>query len=85
MKLCPLGSPDKNTGVDCHAFLQVIFLTQGSNPHLMSPELVDGFFTTSATWQVLISIDPDRNLAFPQYDIPLAKKKKKIPLLPEPI
>jgi len=58
----------------------------GSDPIFVSPELVDGFFTTSATWQVLISIDPDRNLAFPQYDIPLAKKKKKkIPLLPEPI
>ena len=29
--LCPWGSPGKNTGVDCHAFLQGIFLTQGSN------------------------------------------------------
>ena len=28
------GSPDKNTGVGCHAFLQGIFLTQGSNPGL---------------------------------------------------
>ena len=27
-------SPDKNTGVGCHAFLQGIFLTQGSNPGL---------------------------------------------------
>ena len=25
------SSPDKNTGVDCHAFLQGIFLTQGLN------------------------------------------------------
>ena len=25
-------SPDKNTGVDCHALLQRIFPTQGSNP-----------------------------------------------------
>ena len=25
-------SPGKNTGVDCHAFLQEIFPTQGSNP-----------------------------------------------------
>ena len=28
-------SPDKNTGVDCHAVLQGIFLTQGSNPCLL--------------------------------------------------
>ena len=28
-------SPDKNTGVGCHALLQGIFLTQGSNPHLL--------------------------------------------------
>ena len=27
-------SPGKNTGVGCHAFLQRIFLTQGSNPGL---------------------------------------------------
>ena len=27
-------SPDKNTGVGCHALLQGIFLTQGSKPHL---------------------------------------------------
>ena len=28
-------SPGKNTGVDCHDFLQGIFLTQGSNPCLL--------------------------------------------------
>ena len=28
-------SPDKNTGVGYHALLQGIFLTQGSNPHLL--------------------------------------------------
>ena len=26
--LCPWGSPGKNTGVNCHSFLQGIFLTQ---------------------------------------------------------
>ena len=34
--LCPWNSPGRNTGVACHFFLQVIFLTQGSNlglPH----------------------------------------------------
>ena len=29
---CPWDSPGKNTGVDCHALLQGIFLTQGLNP-----------------------------------------------------
>ena len=29
--LCPWDSPGKNIGVDCHALLQGIFLTQGSN------------------------------------------------------
>ena len=29
--LCPWDPPGKNTGVGCHAFLQGIFLTQGSN------------------------------------------------------
>ena len=31
---CPWNSPDKNTGVGCHSFLQEIFLTQGSIPGL---------------------------------------------------
>ena len=44
-------SPGKNTAVGCHAFLQGTFLTQRSNPCLLtSPELAGGFFTTSATW-----------------------------------
>ena len=29
------NSPGKNTGVGCHALLQGIFLTQGSNLHLL--------------------------------------------------
>ena len=33
--LCPWDSPDKNTRVDCCALLQGIFLTQGSNLHLL--------------------------------------------------
>ena len=45
-------SPGKNTGVYCHAFLQGIFPTQGSNPCLiMFPALAGRFFTTSATWE----------------------------------
>ena len=33
--LCPCDSPGKNTGVGCHALLQGIFPTQGSNPGLL--------------------------------------------------
>ena len=33
--LCPRDSPGKNTRVGCHAFLQGIFPTQGSNPGLL--------------------------------------------------
>ena len=48
----PRDSPGKNTGMGCHALLQGIFLTQGSNLHLlMSPVLAGGFFTTSTTWK----------------------------------
>ena len=41
------NSPNKNTGMGCHALLQEIILTQGSNP----PALAGGFFTTSPTWE----------------------------------
>ena len=34
--LCLWDSPGKNTGVACHALLQGIFPTQGSNPRLLS-------------------------------------------------
>ena len=44
-------SPGKNIGVGCHAPLQGIFPTQGSNLHLTSPALADGFFTNSTTWE----------------------------------
>ena len=41
--LCPWDCPGRNTGVGCHALLQGIFPTQGSN---LSPALAGGFFTT---------------------------------------
>ena len=33
--LCSRNSPGKNPGECCHFFLRGIFLTQGSNPHLL--------------------------------------------------
>ena len=52
--LCPWGFPGQNTGAGCHAPLQTIFLTQGSNPLSQSPALAGGFFTTTATWEALL-------------------------------
>ena len=51
--LCLWASPGKNTGVDCHALLQGIFLTQDQNPCLISSALAGRFFITSATWEAL--------------------------------
>ena len=42
-------SPEKNTGVGCHAILQGIFSTQGWNLRLMSPALAGWFFTNNTT------------------------------------
>ena len=33
--LCPWDSPGKNTGAGCHVLLQGIFMTRGSNQHLL--------------------------------------------------
>ena len=45
--LCPWDSSGMNTGVGCHALLQGIFPTRGSNEHLpMSPALQVNSFPT---------------------------------------
>ena len=49
---CPWNFLGENTGVGCHFLLQRIFPSQRLNLHLLaSPVLVDGFFTTSVTWE----------------------------------
>jgi len=72
--LCPWDSPGKNTGVGCHTLLQGIFLTQGSNPHLLRPLhwQVDFLrlhhvlkFRWSWSYFFLIVSDPDEST--PQY------------------
>ena len=45
--LCSWDSPGKNTGVGCHALLQGIFLTQGSNLCLLHLRALAG----STTWE----------------------------------
>ena len=42
---CPWDSSGKNTGMGCHALLQQIFLTQGSNPCLYVSCISGRFFT----------------------------------------
>ena len=50
--LYPWNSPDKNPGVGCHALLQGIFQTLGSNPCLLCfLHWQVGSFTTSNTWK----------------------------------
>ena len=57
--LCPWDFQLNNTGVGCSFLLQGIFLTQGSNPHLLHwlvdslplPGKAGGFFTTSLSYQ----------------------------------
>ena len=45
-------SPGKNTGVGCHTFVQWIFLTQGSNPHLLCLlHWQAGSLPSSTTWE----------------------------------
>ena len=48
-----MDSPGKNTGVGCHGLLQGYLPDPGIEPvSLMSPALMGGFFTSSATWEV---------------------------------
>ena len=51
--LCPWDSPGNSTGVGCHALLQRIFPTQGSNPSVLHlPALAGRFFTTSTSLEI---------------------------------
>ena len=50
--LCPWNFPGKNTGAGCHFLFESIFLTQGSNLHLLpSPALeVPKMIPSGKTW-----------------------------------
>ena len=51
-----IDSPGNDAGVGCHALFQGIFPTQGYQTQVsMSPALAGRFFTTSTTWEGLIS------------------------------
>ena len=76
--LCAGDSLGKNTGVDCHALLQGIFLTQGSNPRLLRlPSLAGGYFTTTTTWKASLCIETDK---YPAIDGGQVKQRMCAPL-----
>ena len=52
--LCPWDSPDKNTGVGCHALLQGIFPAQDQTQVSC---IADGFFTVWVTREAQLYID----------------------------
>ena len=54
--LCPWDSPDKNTGMGCHALLQGNFPTQGWNLSLLHLLYSGGFFTICLTWEASCTI-----------------------------
>ena len=59
--LCPWDSPGKNTRVGCHFSLQWIFLTQGSNPHLLpwqADSLPPGRVVPSRLTPILATVKP---------------------------
>ena len=54
-------SPDKYTGVGCHAFLQGIFPAQEWNPYHLCLLHWQHVFTNSATWEGRCQTDPISN------------------------
>ena len=53
--LCPWNSPGNNSGVSCHAILQGIFPTQGSNPCLfMFPALAGASLPPCVIWEAQV-------------------------------
>ena len=57
--LCPRGFPGKNTGVGCHALLQGIFPTQGSNLcllHWQADSSLLSQLSREAHWQIGMTV-----------------------------
>ena len=52
----------KNTGVGCHALLQGIFPTQGSNPYLLCP--LNWQAGSSATWEAFSKCSFNKYMTF---------------------
>ena len=63
--LCPWDFPGKNTAVSCCALLQGIFLTQGSNPHLLplllwQVEKEMAIHSSTIAWKIPWTEEPGR-------------------------
>ena len=53
--LCPWDLPGNNNGMGCHSLLQEVFLTQGSNPHLLPcREILRHWATREAPWKGML-------------------------------
>ena len=69
--LCPWDSPGKSTGVSCQAFLQRIFLNQGSNLHLLHWRCILYHWATrevlqmEGSWNLLWRQELGHGLKFP--------------------
>ena len=59
---CPWDSSGKNTGVGCHALLQGIFPSQGSNWHLLSLAQAVGFLPLAPPANLPSLASPTRHL-----------------------
>ena len=59
-RLCPWASPVKSTGVGCHALLQGIFPTQGSNLYLPVSCVAGRFFTSEPLGKLLFYFPPSQ-------------------------
>ena len=73
----PLDCLSKNTGVDCHALFQGIFLTQGLNPHLLH------MYLETEMWEFLSKIKK-RYKCFSQCFLPSLLMTEKAGIPPNP-
>ena len=56
--LLSMDNPGKNTGVGCHFLLQGIFLTQGSNPHVLHWQVGSYHWATNHQGSLYIYMKP---------------------------
>ena len=65
--LCPWHSPGKNTGVGSHSLLQGIFLSQGSNLHLLCWQADS--LPSELPGKTEVNKSSNRNLSFPHSSV----------------
>ena len=76
--LCSWDSQDKNTGVDCHALLQGIFLTQGMNLHWQVGSLPsESPGTHNGLWSLYVKNNINRDICTLIFTAALFKTAKR--------